>query len=327
MKKYQVAVFGSLLKDIEFFSDEIFIIKNPKDALRQKFVASEYGAKLPIDKENLFLNFGGGCGNVSFGLNKLGIKAAPFGRIGYDQFGNELISHFKSHKIDKNLIQIDKKEPTGFSFILGVENQREHVIYTFKGATQELSFNTKYLSSFKSEYFYIAALSQKNWQNDLRKLFSKARKDKTQIIWNPGQRQLSDPKAMLELLPQTEVLIVNKDEAIQLVVEFFGKNKQLNNIKYLIYKLKTLGPTMTIITDGKIGASVLDSGGKYNKLPAYGKKVVDTVGAGDAFGSGFLAGWIHWQDAKKALQLGLKNSGSVVSKVGAQNGLLTKKNI
>lgn len=324
MKRNQVTTFGSLLKDIEFFSDEIFVIKNPKDALRKKFVASEYGAKLPIDKENLFLNFGGGCGNVSFGLNKLGIKAAPYGRIGDDQFGNELISHFKSHKVYTTLIQKDKKEPTGFSFILGVKKQREHVIYTFKGASQELSFNSSFLNKFKSDYFYIAALSQINWEKDLRKLFSKARKDKTQIIWNPGQRQLNNPKAMLEFLPQIEILIVNKDEATQLVVEFFGKSKQINNDKYLINKLKTLGSTITIITDGKRGANVLDAGGKYYKSPAYGKKVVDTVGAGDAFGSGFLAGWIHWQDAKKALQLGLKNSGSVVSQIGAQNGLLSK---
>jgi len=326
MKKYQVCVFGSLLKDIEFFSNEIFIIKNPQDPTRLKFLAAEYGAKLPIDE--VYYNYGGGAGNVCVGLKKLGIDAAPIGRISKDQNGKEMLDYFKAQKININLITFDNKEPTGFSFILGAKKDKEHVIFTCKGATTKLTFTPNLLKKFKSDYFYIAALSQKNWEKELRKLFAKARRDKTQIVWNPGQKQLSKPKAMLEFLPQVEILILNKDEAIQLVLDFFGKSSKINNIKYLIYKLKLLGPTMAVITEGKKGANILDVAGKFYHLPAYArKKVVDTVGAGDSFSSGFLAGWILWQDAKKALQLGLKNSGSVVSKIGAQNGLLDIKNV
>ncbi len=326
MKKYQAVVFGSLIKDIEFFSDEIFIVENEKDLTRQKLLAAEYGAKIPVDE--IYFNYGGGAGNVSTGLSKLGIKAAPAGMIGNDQNGKEMLVYFKSQKIDTSLISINKNEPTGFSFILGSKKDNDHVIYTYKGASAELSFFPALLKKFKADYYYIAALSQKGWEKDLAKLFSKARKDKTLIAWNPGQKQLVKPKSMLRFLPQAEILILNKDEATQLVMNFFGKSKQINNVKYLIYKLKALGPTMAIVTDGKRGASILDIDGKYYHLPAYGrKKPIDTVGAGDSFSSGFLAGWIYWQDAKKALRLGLKNSGSVVMKVGAQNGLLTKKDI
>jgi len=325
MKNYQVAVFGSLIKDIEFFSDEIFIVENKKDLTREKLLAAEYGAKIPIDE--IYFNYGGGAGNVSFGLNKLGIKAVPVGRVGKDQNGKEMIEYFKKNKIDTSLIAIDKKEQTGFSFILGSEKDKEHVIYTYKGATRQLRFTPSVLNKFKADYFYIAAMSQKDWARELKKLFSKARKDKTQIVWNPGQKQLVQTKRMLEFLPQTQILILNKDEAIQLVLEFWGNSSQLKNIRNLITKIKQLGPSTVVITEGKRGANILDVDGKFYHLPAYGKKVADTVGAGDAFGSGFLAGWIYFQDSKKALALGLKNSGSVVAKIGAQNGILLKKNI
>ncbi|MFZ5364589.1 MAG: carbohydrate kinase family protein [Patescibacteria group bacterium] len=320
MKIFQVAVFGSLIKDIEFFSDEIFVIENKKDITRQKMFAFEYGAKLPIDK--VYYNFGGGAGNVSVGLNQLGIKAAPVSSVGDDSEGRQMIEYFKKNKIDASLISTNKKELTGFSFILGSKKHRDHVIFTHKGASSELSFTPALLNKFKSEYFYIAALSQKNWVSELRKLFSKSRRDTASIVWNPGQIQLNSAAAMLEFLPQTEILIVNKDEAIQLILDLFGRSKQISNVKYLIAKLKSLGPTAAIITQGSKGANVLDAGGKFYHLPAFGKKVIDTVGAGDAFGSGFLAGWIYWRDAKKALRLGLRNSGSVVGKIGAQNGLL-----
>jgi len=327
MKKYQAAVFGSLLKDIEFFSDEIFIIKNPDDPTRQELLAAEYGAKLPIEKENLHINFGGGAANVCVGLKKLGISAAPIGCVAKDQRGLEIIDYFKKMKIETDLICFDKKEPTGFSFILGSKKNKDHVIFTYKGATMNLKFSKSLLNKIKAEYFYISSMSQQKWANELKKLFHKARQDKTQIIWNPGQRQLSSPKAMLDLLPQTEVLILNKDESIQLVIEFFGKNQKINNVRYLIKKLKNTGPRSVVITEGKKGANVLDKSENFYHLPAYKTKSADTVGAGDAFGSGFLAGWIDKQDAKKALRLGLKNSAAVVSKIGAQNGLLTEKDI
>ncbi|HUT22062.1 MAG TPA: PfkB family carbohydrate kinase [Candidatus Bipolaricaulota bacterium] len=321
MKKYQVAVFGSLIKDIEFFSDEVFVIENKKDLTRQKMFAFEYGAKLPIDK--VYYNFGGGAGNVSFGLNKLGIKVAPVGCVGDDS--DQMLENFKKNGIDVSLILKNKKELTGFSFILGSKKFKDHVIFTHKGASANFSYSQTLLTEFKADYFYVAAQSQKNWEVELKKVFNKARKDASLIVWNPGQKQINRVSLMLPFLTQTEILIVNKDEAIQLVMTFFGKSSKLNNVKFLTNKLKQLGPIAVVVTEGAGGANLLDAAGKFYHLPAMGKNVVDTVGAGDAFGSGFLAGLIKYDhDAKKALDLGLKNSGAVVAKIGAQNGLLSK---
>ena len=55
--------------------------------------------------------------------------------------------------------------------------------------------------------------------------------------------------------------------------------------------------------------------------------MVETTGAGDAFSSGFLAGYFYHEDLKMALDWALKNSASVVSKMGAIEGLLTREQI
>ena len=55
---------------------------------------------------------------------------------------------------------------------------------------------------------------------------------------------------------------------------------------------------------------------------------VNTTGAGDAFGSGFLAGFINSNsNAKTALHLGMLNATAVIMHNGAQKGLLTKSEL
>ena len=53
--------------------------------------------------------------------------------------------------------------------------------------------------------------------------------------------------------------------------------------------LQALGPTQVLIKRGEHGASGVD-GELELEVPAYRVDVVDTVGAGDAFAAGFLAG-------------------------------------
>ncbi|MEM3341213.1 MAG: PfkB family carbohydrate kinase [Thermoplasmata archaeon] len=91
----------------------------------------------------------------------------------------------------------------------------------------------------------------------------------------------------------------------------------------ILKTLYSMGPKIVVITDGDKGAQAYD--GKYRYLiPTYPANVVDTLGAGDSFGSGFVAGLIHsgW-DIEFALRLGSVNAASVVEQFGAQPGLLS----
>ena len=55
-------------------------------------------------------------------------------------------------------------------------------------------------------------------------------------------------------------------------------------------------------------------------------RVKDATGAGDAFGSGFLARTADGRDFKTALVFASANSTSVITKLGANRGILGRNN-
>ena len=55
--------------------------------------------------------------------------------------------------------------------------------------------------------------------------------------------------------------------------------------------LRATGPTVVLVTDGPRPVRIVDPGG-VEIVPVPAVAVVDTVGAGDAFGAGFLAEWV-----------------------------------
>ena len=92
-------------------------------------------------------------------------------------------------------------------------------------------------------------------------------------------------------------------------------------------KLDELISGTAVMTDGPKGAYVSDGEYFYQAKIFKEKKLVDRTGAGDAFGSGFVAGLIQKEDVLRALRLASANATSVVETVGAQAGILRKHDL
>jgi sugar/nucleoside kinase (ribokinase family) len=99
-----------------------------------------------------------------------------------------------------------------------------------------------------------------------------------------------------------------------------------HNIMEIFRVLLAAGVKVVVITDGKNGSQATDGEALY-WFPAYTAPVVDTLGAGDAFGSAFVAGMIRDGDIARGLELGAANGSSVVRYFGAKPGLLTAEEI
>lgn len=94
----------------------------------------------------------------------------------------------------------------------------------------------------------------------------------------------------------------------------------------LLKRLRAYGPKIVVVTDGNKGVQVYD--GKYRYLmPPYAVSVASTLGAGDAFSSGFLAGFIKKNDLEYAIKAGSANAASVITTFGAKKGLLKAEEI
>ena len=83
-----------------------------------------------------------------------------------------------------------------------------------------------------------------------------------------------------------------------------------------------------MITNGKNGADAYNGKKFYHQDIVKEKAKMDTTGVGDAFGSTFVAGLnLYDGDIQKSMRLAVKNTSHVIAKQGAQNGLISKKDI
>ncbi len=331
MAKFDVVTIGGVVRDFTFYTNKGKIIDTPEDLTAQRMLAFEYGAKINVNEA--YQTLGGGAANTAASFARLGFKTAIVVKVGKDDIGKDIILKFKKEKINTNFIQTDPELMTGFSFILSADKkEREHIAFLHRGANEKLVFPTPKLKQLRSSWFYITSLSGPAWLKSLNGIFNLAFPRNIKIAWNPGNLQLQAGKKVISnLLKKTNVLILNKDEAIELVLSGMKVGRRnpryLNQPLYLLNILNDWGPKIVVITDGKKGAWAYD--GKkiyYQKIRK--AKIINTVGVGDAFGSSFVAGLIKNKgDIKAALNWGMINSASILEHVGAQTGLLGIKDL
>jgi len=324
-KKFDITTVGGGTIDIMFYVEDGQILPNPrKEAALQKLICFEYGAKIGIEES--YFTFGGGANNAAVSLARLGQRTNTLLAVGSDDNGKAVINNLKKNKVQTKFIQKLKKAKTGFSFILTLGHGEERTIFLYRGANDFLNIKTQ-IKKMKSDWFYVSSLGGKDWVKILAGVAGRGK-----MAWNPGSRQIKAGRGVLAIfLQKTEVLLVNKEEAIDLLQSDNGyKSKNsafFDQPKNLLSVLKSWGPKIVVITDGGKGAYVYD-GAKYYYSPAASEsgKVVDRTGVGDAFGSAFVAGLkIYNYDIEKSLKLALVNSAAVTTEIGAQNKLLTLK--
>lgn len=324
--RYDFITVGGATEDITVYTKEGMIIDNKEDLLRQKLLAFEYGAKLKVDRA--YSTFGGGAANAAVCLSRLGFKVAALVSLGQDERGDRIIKNFKIHKVDTGLSQRHKEHDTGFSFLL-VGQSNEHVVFSNRAANKKLSISAAEVRKLDTaDWVYMTSLSG-DWKAVLNQVF----RTKAKVAWNPGHIQLhTGVKTIGKYLKKTEILIINKDEALELVLSDqkggHKNQKFLNEIRNLLSIIKDKGPRLVVVTNGRFGAYAYDGKKFYFQPVIKEKRRMDTTGVGDAFGSTFAAGLIIFEDdIQKALKLSSYNTASVISQQGAQNGLLTKRGI
>jgi sugar/nucleoside kinase (ribokinase family) len=311
---------GGLTEDIVFFTDEGILIDNKGDLLRQKLLCFEQGAKIGVKDFGYY--FGGGSANTAVNLSNLGFNVSCLAKIGDDSRGLKVLDNLKKKGICSEYIERDKKRATGFSFILN--NKKDRIIFTYRGSNDNLMIRDKHKKIInKADWVYLTSLPDK-YKESLKTIFSCQAK----VAWNPGLNQLSEgPEKISSFLKKTEFFMVNKDEALEILKkskDFKSRSDRfLNNPINAIKILKNFGSKKVILTDGVNGAYFYDGENLHHQKIIRGKKRTDTTGVGDAFNSTVVALMnIFPGDYKKAMFMGVKNTASVVSSSGAQNGLL-----
>lgn len=314
-----MCVIGSATWDALLTTDQAQVLKSKTNSLAM--MAFAYGAK--IDAASTVYTFGGGAANVSVGLRRLGVAVTIRTHLGSDWRGQEIVNHLKKERVDIKGVTFDPRRHTATALIVTSGAALEHVAFVDRGASSALTIKSAW-ANMAYNWFYITAITSPNWYSQLRGFFSQAAKRRKKIFWNPGSQQLQEPKRLRLLLKYLTVLDLNLSEATTLAkaVRLTGKRPA-----ELLIKLKKLGPKIVIITCGSDGAYAYD-GNVMLHYSSFHVRATNTIGAGDAFGSGWLAGYIQSRgDLKTAMHWGMCNSNAVILKSGAQLGLLRKSEI
>lgn len=265
--------------------------------------------------------YGGGAANTSVGLARLGCNASYCGIISDDQWGRQILENFKKEKVDTDSATIVEGESSSFSIILSSPTG-ERMILAHQGTTKHLgdvTFDRETVASRDWVYLNHIHSDSSVIEDDIIAILTTH--DKTGITWNPGGGQIESGLRVQNnrtLVAHTTLLVLNKEEALA----FTGKPTQEEALRTLI----EAGAKHVCISDGKNGCIASDGKLAY-RCPALDGKVVDTTGAGDAFGTGMTWALSTGKDLPFALKAGTINAMSVVGAVGAQPGLLTDTEI
>ncbi|EKD49941.1 MAG: ribokinase family sugar kinase, partial [uncultured bacterium] len=255
---------------------------------------------------------------------KQGISAAVCSSIGRDERGEGIIGKLRNYDVGTDFMQRQETDTTGLSFLIQDMKSNEHIILMDRGANEKLAVGPEVLKKANPKWIYVSSLSGKNWYKNLDAVSDFVSKNDVKLAFNPGFAQVAARDKILKFLDRTDVIVLNKDEAIELT-QVNGK-EDIEDFVLLARKISKLGPKIVAITDGKKGAYVFDKKDLYfSKI--YKVDTVDTTGAGDSFGSTFVAGLYLKNDIPRALKMAIVNSAAVTREFGAQNGLMILEEI
>lgn len=315
-----VICIGSVSKDIFFPTNEALLLDTPDDITAKQKIAFELGGKYRV--KDRYEAVGGVAANVACGLARLGHPVSVYSCVGDDDMGKSILRSLDEEGVQTGRIERLKHAKTDLSAIVVMEQNGERTIFHNRDANERLEVASANLRG--TEWLFVSALNG-DWQKNLTTIVAAKKMHGAKLALNPGQHNIKDDaKRMAEIIAEVDVLLLNKDEAIELLLHSNSKptNEELNDERYLLTALYSLGAKVIGMTDGKRGAWGFD-GKEYWHCPIHTRdKVVDSTGAGDAFGSGFFAAILSGLSLSDALRYGMANSGSVVGFYGAIEGLL-----
>jgi len=99
------------------------------------------------------------------------------------------------------------------------------------------------------------------------------------------------------------------------------------DLEAAITRLLELGPEAVIEKRGEHGARIHLRSGERIDAPGFPVEIYNILGAGDAFGAGFLYGYVKGWDWRRAARLGNACGAIVVTKHGCANFMPTMEEV
>lgn len=255
----------------------------------------------------------GNSANAAVSASRLGLKSSLLANIGDDSNGMDCVKVLQEENVGTQFIAVNKNKKTNYHYVLWYMDDRTILV-------KHENFDYKLYDFNNPKWVYLSSLGENslNFHKELEVYLNDHSEIK--LAFQPGTFQMKfGREALSGIYKRSNLFLCNKEESQRILVTSEG------NIKNLLKMMATLGPKIVVITDGVKGAYSYD-GKETLFIPPYPdpKPPVQRTGAGDAFSSTFTVALALGKTVREAMMWAPINPMSVVQKIGARAGLLTR---
>ncbi|MEZ0394120.1 MAG: sugar kinase [Desulfurococcaceae archaeon] len=293
----RVAAYGDLLLDVIMYFDEELSLSDLSFVARGAVVGP-----------------GGGAGNFSVAIARLGHEATLISAVGRDPLGSYLVDDLEASSVGVDRV-LRLQGPTGvMAVVVGRDGRR--TIFGFRGASalRRISPEEAHEISSESDAIYVSgfAVLNEDGPSSILNLFgaSRGRVALTMLdLSGFGPQHVDVIKGLRGLL---DVVASNLDEAKALV----GSADPEAAVR-AIYGLAR--PRVGAVLKMGAAGSIFFDGNSAVRVPALKVRAVDTTGAGDAFNAGLMAGLLEGEGPREACRLASALAAYKVTGEGARH--------
>lgn len=286
---------------------------------------------------------GGSPTNISVGGARLGLKTALVSGLGEDPVGDFIAAFLEKEGVDFSFSPRKPGHRTS-AVVLGIEppDRFPLVYYRDNCADIELTIDDVLAAPVAAaKVFQFAGTNLSKEPSRSATMFAAelAQQVGTAVIFDLDFRpdQWHDPRAFgvvaRSILPNVDVVIGTEDEInaavlsdasqMSLTHSQISDTKVEGDVKAAINTLLTLGPQAVVEKVGALGSRVHLASGEILEAPGFPVEVYNILGAGDAFGAGFIYGFVNDWGWQRSARLGNACGAIVVLAHGCANFMPT----
>ena len=308
--------------------------------------ANDIGA--PFTDIKSFGAFVGGCPtNISVGVQRLGLQAALLTAIGEDPVGEFLLKFLGDEGVETRFIPRKSGHRTS-AVVLGIEppDRFPLIYYRDNCADIELTIDDVFAAPIAESRAVLISgtgLSKEPSRSATIYAAEQAKALGKQVFLDLDFRadQWHDPRAfgvvIRSVLRYIDIAIGTEEEikaaTLTNVSQLTIEHSQISNptiegdMAVAIETLLGTGPDALIVKRGIEGADVYLGSGEIIHAAPFPVEVYNTLGAGDAFASGFIYGNLRGWDWERSARLGNVTGAIVVTRHGCANFMPTMSEV
>jgi 5-dehydro-2-deoxygluconokinase len=307
--------------------------------------AEQEGAKLE-DVQSFRKYVGGSAANIALNTARLGVKTAMLTRVGEEQMGRFVRRTMKDTGVDVSHVTFDPDHLTPYVLLAIRDVEDFPRIFAYGDAADmaldEGDVDPEFIASSLALLVTGTPLSQPGSRSASFKAVRAAREAGTRVLFDLDYRPVfwgvasheQGGEMFVESAEVTEVygavlpdcdLVVGTEEEIRIAGGSSDTRESLLGIREIsgatiVLKVGAMG---AIVFPGEIPEDLQDG----VSVPGFPVEVFNSVGAGDAFMSGFLSRWLREEPLEECLRIGNACGAIVVSRHGCSPAMPTPEEL